>query len=109
MSSYSVSSSKSGKKYAKHYCKSCCSGKKRESNRSIKEKAIAYLGGGCGRCGYVGCPAVFDFHHIDPSKKEFSIGGSRFHRFELIKDELDKCELLCSNCHRELHYKLTEG
>lgn len=70
-----------------------------------KIKSINYLGGKCQICGetniYVLC-----FHHIDSSQKEFSLSGSnRRKSFEHIKHELDKCQLLCINCHKELHYK----
>jgi len=46
--------------------------------------------------------AIYDFHHSDPNKKETTIGSSR--AFESMKKELDKCALICANCHRKLHY-----
>lgn len=56
-------------------------------------------------CGYSKCIAALDFHHTDPSKKDFGISSGGYTRsFEKIKDELDKCILVCANCHRELHY-----
>jgi len=65
---------------------------------------IEYKGGKCEHCGYDKCPAAFDFHHLDPSKKDFNLSTLRNYKLENIKSELDKCLLLCSNCHRELHY-----
>lgn len=66
-----------------------------------------YLGGKieCSICGYTSnCFAPFDFHHIDPATKEFGIhkriDSSPFIRW---KTELDKCVLVCSNCHRKIH------
>jgi len=44
------------------------------------------------------------FHHIDPSQKEFEIGNKDI-RWSLIKIEIDKCILICQNCHREIHSK----
>ena len=76
-----------------------------DRRKKIKVMAIEYLGGKCERCGYNDCVAAFDFHHKDPSKKDFSISsGGRTRSWEKIKKELDKCELLCANCHREHHY-----
>ena len=68
---------------------------------ALKERAIAYLGGKCQICGYDRCPAAFDFHHIDAREKDFSISTSM--NWERIQAELDKCSLLCANCHREVH------
>ena len=69
----------------------------------IKEK----YGGKCIRCGYDKCISALEFHHINPSEKDFGIGqyGSS-KSFEKMKQEVDKCILLCCNCHRELHWKL---
>jgi predicted HNH restriction endonuclease len=45
-----------------------------------------------------------DFHHVDSTKKEFGIGNSGYTRsWEKVKKELDKCILVCANCHREIH------
>ena len=63
-----------------------------------------YKGGKCIECGYDKCPAALEFHHTDPSKKEFGIGGGYNRSWEVIKLELDKCVMLCSNCHHEKHY-----
>jgi predicted HNH restriction endonuclease len=68
---------------------------------SIRAQAVEYLGGKCRICGYDKCIAAFDFHHIDPMEKDFNISSAT--SWEKAKAELDKCELLCSNCHREVH------
>ena len=70
---------------------------------NIKIKGVEYLGGKCNRCGYNNCIAALDFHHKDSDEKEFNITGGNLKSFEKIKSELDKCELLCANCHREHH------
>ena len=59
-------------------------------------------GGRCIVCGYSRYLGALDFHHIEPSKKELGIGNSNFRLEEAIK-EIEKCVLLCSNCHREYH------
>lgn len=72
--------------------------------KRLKIRAVAYLGGSCTKCGYSRCVDAMDFHHRDPTTKDFQIGaGGVYHRFEIVKLELDKCDLLCANCHRELH------
>lgn len=78
-----------------------------EKRRELKLKALEYKGGKCEICGYNKCPASLVFHHKDPSKKDFGISSNKksYKSLEDIKTELDKCILLCSNCHNELHYK----
>jgi endogenous inhibitor of DNA gyrase (YacG/DUF329 family) len=64
----------------------------------IKQKR----GGACIRCGYNTCIKALEFHHMDPSEKDFTISNDHFKLQEAI-DESEKCILICSNCHRELH------
>jgi len=70
----------------------------------MKKRAVEYLGGYCKKCGWTGNVAAFEFHHIN-GDKEFAIGSASNKSWEVIKPELDKCELLCSNCHRIEHAK----
>lgn len=68
----------------------------------VKLMSIAYKGGKCQICGYNRCNEALDFHHLDPSEKDFSLSGQ--HKpIELLKKEVDKCILLCCRCHREIH------
>ena len=85
------------------YCKKCRSDYQAERKRDLKIKAIEYLGGCCHHCGLIDDPRVYDFHHLDPSEKEFSLGQIGCRSFDKIKVELDKCILLCANCHRKEH------
>jgi hypothetical protein len=93
--------------YIKGKMKSCClkchTIYVHQKQRELKIKAIEYLGGECIRCGYKGVAAVYDFHHRDSAIKDFSWGDKRTSNWEKLKVELDKCDLLCSNCHREVH------
>lgn len=82
--------------------------KQAERTRANKAKAIEYLGGACQKCGGIFHMSVYDFHHRDPSEKEFEPCRLKFYSWGKLKIELDKCDLLCSNCHREIHYKLNE-
>lgn len=68
-----------------------------------KLQAVEYLGGKCMKCPYQGNIAAFDFHHRDGSTKEFTLSGCAHRSWEDIKKELDKCDLLCANCHRLEH------
>ena len=76
-----------------------------DSRRKDKSIYLEYSGGSCIKCGYNKCPASLGFHHRDPSEKEFWIGGlsERMNSIsdlsESIKMEIDKCDLLCQNCH----------
>lgn len=75
-----------------------------EFRRRLKERAVQYKGGKCQMCGYGRCMRALEFHHRDPSKKDFSIGANGTPRkWSVLKKELDKCTLLCANCHREEH------
>lgn len=88
--------------YKDSMCKSCRSNYTAERRRSRKREAVKYLGGKCLDCGLVDSVEVYDFHHRNPKGKDFSIGKNA-KSFEKIKAELDKCDLLCSNCHRKRH------
>jgi hypothetical protein len=68
-----------------------------------KTAAVNLLGGKCVRCGWAGNIAAFEFHHTDPNKKDFQIGSAANKNWDVVKKEVLKCELLCSNCHRIEH------
>jgi 5-methylcytosine-specific restriction endonuclease McrA len=71
--------------------------------RKIKLFSIEYKGGKCQVCGYNKYPGALDLHHIKGTKK-FTMGNDGYtHSWADIKEELDKCILVCSNCHREIH------
>ena len=71
--------------------------------RQRKLEAIEYLGGKCLDCGGEFHSSVYDFHHLNPNEKEFKPSALFGNKFETLKKELDKCVLLCSNCHRIRH------
>lgn len=84
-------------------CSSCYM---RDKHREIKQLAVEYKGNSCLVCGYNRCIAALVFHHM--KDKKFSISGS-IRSWNKTKEELDKCVLLCSNCHDELHNGLLEN
>ena len=91
------------------YCRVCSKEQTVERQRALKLRAIAYKGGKCEKCGYDKCNAALEFHHLDPTGKDFSISKVKGTAWtEGIKGELDKCVMLCANCHREAHWKEKE-
>lgn len=76
--------------------------------RGIKRKyeAILSRGAKCEKCGYNKNISALEFHHLDPNLKEYQIDSRRFSNTSIdkLEQELNKCILLCANCHRELHY-----
>lgn len=87
-----------------HFCKDCSHDRQHDLRNKAKQSYVDYKGGKCEKCGYSKCIAALDFHHEDPTKKEMAISVFRWKPLDKVKSELDKCKLLCSNCHRELHY-----
>jgi hypothetical protein len=76
--------------------------------RKLREMARSLKGDKCAICGYNKCARVLSFHHIDPSKKDFSLSEKGLTRsWEKIKEEIKKCVLLCANCHLEVHDGVT--
>jgi len=71
--------------------------------RKIKTFSIEYKGGKCQTCGYNRCVAALELHHLKAQDKKFVISDKGYTRsWEKVKAELDKCILLCANCHREV-------
>lgn len=96
-----------GKENSSVYCKKCTTEQTLERTRKFKYKMVEYKGGCCSRCGYKKSISALEFHHLDPSKKDFTLSHSRCTKFDdRIKNELDKCIMVCANCHREIHEKL---
>ena len=73
-----------------------------EVRRNLKLKAIEYKGGKCEDCSNIYPPCVYQFHHLDPSEKDFHPSSVR--NWERMKSEIDKCVMLCANCHMIRHY-----
>ena len=92
------SKGKSGRKHT--YCKKCLYIFQMRRWNKKKIDAIKYLGGKCKQCGSIEHPVNFDFHHRNPSDKEFDWSILRRFSEEKRIKELDKCDLLCVRCHR---------
>jgi len=90
------------------YCKVCTGKQTLDRIRLFKVKCVEYKGGKCVSCGYNKYQGALEFHHLDPNEKDFNLSDIRTNSFDdTIKKELDKCALLCSNCHREIHDGIT--
>jgi len=89
----------------RYYCVKCWVAEDRRLRRiAFKLKAIRYKGGSCSKCGYLSSLNALEFHHLNKGEKEFSISKYATSKpWEEIRIELDKCVLLCANCHREEH------
>lgn len=99
------------------YCKECARKDKKEhylnNKSSYKKSTLKWRKWlidlksslSCEKCGYNKSPAALDFHHIDPKTKKFGINNTQTSKKtrEEIEEEIKKCVVWCSNCHREHH------
>jgi len=77
---------------------------KQEQNKKIRQYINEYKSTcSCKKCGD-NRPYVLDFHHVDPSEKEFDLGNASKYSMTKLKAEIEKCITLCRNCHSEFHY-----
>jgi len=91
------------------HCKQCSTIYYGNRIKNVKIRMIDYKGGKCERCNlkledthY----SVFDFHHINPKEKDIKFDRIKYQKWEVIQNEIDKCQLLCANCHRITHAEL---
>lgn len=87
------------------YCKECASQKANKNNYTWNLPIVAAKQGGCFVCGYDKCTRALEFHHL---KREGKVGAPlamaqrpKKYSPQDVLDELDKCVVMCSNCHRE--------
>jgi hypothetical protein len=89
------------KKY-KSKCKKCY--EQRAKDKIINCMHDVFVDIKCCICGYSKCKQAIEFHHLDPSKKEYVIKDLKRKNIDIAKKELSKGILVCANCHREIHY-----
>ncbi len=76
----------------------------KKRREKIRQSSIEYKGAKCCICGYDKCKNALEFHHLDSSQKDFGLSNKGYTRsWTKVKRELDKCVLVCANCHREIH------
>lgn len=85
------------------WCKSCLLDFQKQRWKSRKADAVNLFGGKCCMCGYNKNLAALDFHHLDPTIKEYNWNRLCQFPWDKIVLELKKCILVCRNCHAELH------
>jgi len=77
--------------------------------KKTKQQALDYKGSKCSVCGYDKCMGAMHFHHVYPDDKKFTIASYMFNKFDSLVEELEKCILVCSNCHSEIHAGLIDA
>lgn len=75
----------------------------------LKERSVYVLGDVCQCCGYDKCITALEFHHLDPSQKDFNFSENTNRSWAFNREELKKCILVCANCHREIHAGLIDN
>ncbi len=95
------------KGHQKTLCSACVVANAR---RKRKLKCIEYKGGKCVICYYNKCVSALHFHHLESEEKEFGLSHKGLCRgWKRVKKELDKCVLLCANCHAEIHDRFVDN
>jgi hypothetical protein len=75
----------------------------------LQKMATDHTGGKCEICGYEKCDRALSFHHIDPKQKSFGLSDKGLTKaWDTILQEIEKCILLCANCHMEVHDGITQ-
>jgi hypothetical protein len=103
---FGVAATLPNKVYRRQKCRHCYRKTKKllitRQRKWVKEYKIQKK---CERCG-ISDFRVLDFHHSSPRKKDFNISDFRYKAgFSKLKEEVEKCSLLCANCHRIVHYE----
>lgn len=75
----------------------------------LKERAVYVMGGKCQCCGYDKCITALEFHHLNPEEKDFTFGTNCNRSWQTTRNEIQKCILVCANCHREIHAGLIDN
>jgi hypothetical protein len=90
-------------------CRECRSEDVSARRRKVKTILISEAGGRCMICGYDRHPGALEFHHLDPERKEFGLSLRGITRsIDRIREEAQKCALLCANCHAEVEGGVAE-
>jgi predicted HNH restriction endonuclease len=81
----------------------------RKRRKKTRIMALEHKGGRCKICGYNRCLEALEFHHLEKNGKDFGLSDRGYTRsWDKIQNEINKCVLLCSNCHREVHLGITK-
>lgn len=103
---FGVAVTVTGKTYRRNKCRYCY----RKTKKALIAKQRQWIAEyksqrGCAKCG-IDDFRVLDFHHSEDEEKNFNTSDFRYKvGFEKLRREIEKCSLLCANCHRIVHYK----
>lgn len=95
-------------KRGSYRCRRCRAEAVARRRRKVKRMLVAEAGGRCTICGYDRHVAALEFHHLDPSAKEFGLAQRGAHSIDRLREEIGKCVLLCSNRHAEVEAGFVE-
>lgn len=73
-------------------------------NRSRKRMIVDHFGDKCHDCGNTYHQCVYEFHHLDPTQKDVNPSRALSWKEEKMWTEINKCIMLCSNCHKIRHF-----
>lgn len=94
---------KAGNRYR---CRQCNNDAILSRKIKLKRELVNMLGGKCSKCGYDRCINALEFHHRDPTQKEFNVSRMTSYSREKVLAEAQKCDLVCANCHAEIEMEL---
>ena len=84
-------------------CVTCASDQVTNRRRRVKQILVEEAGGRCALCGYGAYAGALQFHHVDPSAKAFAVSNNGLTLgIKTIREEANKCVVLCANCHAEV-------
>jgi len=96
------------KVYRRHKCRNCYRATKQKLQEKYRQWLIDYKKNNkCSKCGITD-HRVLEFHHLNNKNKEFSISDGLFNKrygLKRVKKEIEKCIIVCGNCHKIIHYK----
>jgi hypothetical protein len=88
------------------YCRECTSTAQAAGYEGRKWECFNYKGGKCEICGVIENADFYDFHHRVPEDKSFAVTPNLMRKWSTLSPELDKCLMLCPNCHRKEHIRM---
>jgi hypothetical protein len=92
------------RKDGRYRCGQCNTDAVIRRRHKVKQMAVEYKGGECEICGYKKYIGALQFHHMNPNEKDFNVSQKGHTRsWNRVKSEIDKCILVCANCHAEIH------
>jgi hypothetical protein len=83
-------------------CKRCVADAVTRRHQKLRTLLVAEGGGCCAVCGYDACIVNLHFHHVDATAKSFSMSMARGKSEAAYRAEMEKCVLVCANCHGEI-------